>query len=314
MRIGYPCINYTVGCRGNRTFRLKSYSDRYLKATVESNLTCLLQILKYNVRHQLTFFRITSDLVPFASHPICTFDWQTHFASIFLEIGAFIRKYNIRISMHPDQFTLINAEKESIFKRSQAELLYHVQVMEALGADKTAKIQIHVGGLYSNRTASVRRFVRRYHQLDERLREHLVIENDDYNFPINDCMQIYQETGVPVVPDIFHHAILNKRESLTDILGVVERTWKKGHHGPMIVDYSSQQPNARKGTHAKSLDSADFRQFIEDSCPYDFDLMLEIKDKECSAIKAVRIVKKDPRFIRSISAIDNPLPRQLAYL
>lgn len=294
MRIGYPCINFTIGCRGNRTFRLKSYSENHLIETAHCNLTCLLQILKYNVKHNILFFRITSDLIPFASHPVCTFDWQAHFKSMFHEIGQFIKKHEIRISMHPDQFTLINAEKETIFKRSQAELIYHVQVLNLLDLDKSAKIQIHVGGLYNNRLASLRRFIRRYHQLDERLKKHLVIENDEYNFSLQDCMNIHQETGIPVLFDVFHHSIYHHKEPLHDALGIIEKTWKG--HGPMMLDYSSQQPEARKGTHSTSLDEAEFKVFIDESRPYDFDLMLEIKDKEYSAIKAVSIVQHDSRF------------------
>jgi UV DNA damage endonuclease len=49
MSIGYPCINLTIGCKSDRTFRLKSYSEGRLMQTVQDNLDCLLKILEFNV-------------------------------------------------------------------------------------------------------------------------------------------------------------------------------------------------------------------------------------------------------------------------
>ena len=101
MKIGYPCINRSIGCSGNRTFRLASYSDERLLATVKSNIDCLFKILAWNRDHDILFFRITSDLVPFASHPVCTFPWQNHVADDLAVIGDFIMGSRIRISTGP---------------------------------------------------------------------------------------------------------------------------------------------------------------------------------------------------------------------
>ena len=117
MRIGYPCINLTVGCSSGRTFRLKSYSDSRTKQTVKNNLICLQRILKFNVEHNLLFFRITSDIVPFASHPTNNFDWQEHFKEDFERIGEFIIRNRMRISMHSIQLNccLQSAHLKSFF-------------------------------------------------------------------------------------------------------------------------------------------------------------------------------------------------------
>jgi len=202
MRIGYPCINRTLECRGNRTFRLKSYSEERLIETVAGNLDCLLCILEFNVEHGLLFFRITSDLVPFASHPVCRVDWGEHFRRELGRIGRFINKHKIRISMHPDQFTLINSLKDEIFERSRRELLYHARVLDRLGLNRTAKIQIHVGGVYGDKPAAIRRFIARYQTLEEEIRRRLVIENDDISYTLADCLEISAATGIPVLFDV----------------------------------------------------------------------------------------------------------------
>ena len=167
MKIGYPCINRSIGCSSGRRFRLASYSDERLEETLRGNLRCLQEILRENLRGSILFFRIASDLVPFASHPVCTAPWQETFAGTFQDIGRFIREHGMRISMHPDQFVIINAKERGIVERSIAELSYHAAVLDAMHLDRTAKIQVHVGGVYGDREASMERFVSEYSRLDE---------------------------------------------------------------------------------------------------------------------------------------------------
>lgn len=295
MKIGYPCINRTLDCKCNRTFRLKSYSEERFIKTVENNLDCLLEILKFNVKHNVLFFRITSDIVPFASHPICQFNWQSYFKRKFNKVGDFIKTNDIRISMHPDQFTMINSPDNTVFERSVKELTYHAQVLGAAELDTSAKIQVHVGGVYQDKQKSTERFVERFHKLDEIIKRRLVIENDDRHYTLEDCIRIHAETEVPVLFDVFHHKLNNSGETIGDALNLSARTWKEKDGLPM-VDYSSQKPGERNGKHAESIDSEKFKNFLEKTRAFDFDIMLEIKDKETSALKAIETAVLDSRF------------------
>jgi len=290
MKIGYPCINRGIGCTSNSTFRLASYSEERLIQKVENNLDCLFQILHYNVQNGFYFFRISSDLVPFASHPVCTYGWAGHFRGEFRKVGEFIKNHNIRISMHPDQFVVINALKDDVVESSVRELEYHCTVLDEMGLDSTAKIQIHLGGVYGDKQSAMDRFIVTYNSLSKSLKSRLVIENDDRSYSLDDCLSVHQKIGIPIIFDVFHHQCLNNGERLRRGLELSASTWKKADGIPM-VDYSSQQRGQRPGSHAKTLDLAMFKKFLRETRGLDFDLMLEIKDKETSALKALKILK-----------------------
>jgi UV DNA damage endonuclease len=305
MKIGYPCINRTIGCRTDKTFRLKSYSQERLIETVENNTDCLLRILQFNLKHNILFFRITSDLVPFASHPVCRFNWQDHFKRKLKKIGELVKGNHMRISMHPDQFTLINSPDLRIFKRTQKELLYHCQVLDLMGLDLSAKIQIHVGGVYGNKRKSMGRFISRFSQLNRKIQRRLSIENDDRNYTLRDCINIHEKTGIPVIFDSFHHELNSSGESNAHALDDVTETWSNVDGLPMI-DYSSQERGRRKGKHIESIDLKDFKRFLKETEPFDIDVMLEIKDKERSALKALRAASGDRRLTRQMAAARLP--------
>jgi UV DNA damage endonuclease len=303
MRIGYPCINRTIDCTANSTFRLKSYSETRLKDSIKNNLTCLRKILQFNLERKLLFFRISSDLVPFASHPINRFNWQKYFQEDFELIGEFIIKNRMRISMHPDQFTLINSLKEEIFERSKKELKYHVEILDLMKLDTSAKVQIHVGGVYGDKKGSIGRFVTRFNELDGLIVRRLVIENDDKLYDLNDCVKINEQIQIPILLDIFHHRLNNSsNQSNQECFELAVKTWREKRDGIPMVDYSSQKIDGSPRQHAETIDIEDFDLFLKQTKPFDFDVMLEIKDKEKSAMKAVELAIKDERVDKFFSA------------
>lgn len=234
-------------------------------------------------------------MIPFASHPVCRFDWFTYFKDQLSLIGAFIRSNNVRISMHPGQYTLINSPDDGILTRSIRELRYHTDLLDALELNASAKIQVHIGGVYGDKDKSIRRFIERYSNLDKGIKRRLVIENDDRSYTIDDCVRIYGETGVPLLFDTFHHELNHSGSSSAGGLADITRTWQVSDGIPM-VDYSHCQVGGANVNHTESIDISLFERFLTATQPYDFDIMLEIKDKETSALKAIQVARKDKRF------------------
>jgi UV DNA damage endonuclease len=197
--------------------------------------------------------------------------------------------------MHPDQFVLINSPDRTINKRSVRELEYHAEILDLMGLEVDAKIQIHVGGVYGDKPASTKRFLSRYKTLPRSIKRRLVIENDDKLYNLADCVRISEEVSVPVVFDYFHHSVNYGDNYVDRAFDLFANTWGI-YDGIPMVDYSSQAPGERKGIHVESINVANFKKFLEESMPFDFDVMLEIKDKEASALKAIRAARKDPRL------------------
>ncbi|WBO84779.1 UV DNA damage repair endonuclease UvsE [Hymenobacter yonginensis] len=291
MKIGYPCMNNSLECTSASTFRLASYSEERLVETVASNLACLRRILEYNVAHGLLFFRIGSDIVPFASHAVNTFPWQTHFAAEFRAIGNYIKAHGMRISLHPDQFVVLNSPNPDIVQRSIAELVYQGAMLDLMELDSTAKLQIHLGGLYGDREAAIARFIAVWHTLPPAVQVRVVVENDDRLFSLQDCLQLHAATGLPILFDNFHHECLNHGEPMAEALRLAAATWHPTRDGVMMMDYSSQSRGERKGKHVGAIEEDLFREFVQQLQGLDVDIMLEIKDKEASAHRACTILR-----------------------
>lgn len=320
--MGYPCANRTSKLHGNHTFRQANFSKEKLIQTVQKNLDHVYAMLKYNVKNDFKFFRIGSSFVPFASHDLCRslqeddqdpFDWRDHFKDQLKEIGDYVKSNNMRISMHPDHFVLLNSPKDDITQKSIKELQYHADLLNTMELDTTHKFQIHVGGVYGDKKSAIERFVEKYKTLNEDVRTRLVIENDDRLFSLKDCIEISKQTGVPILFDTLHHECLHNGEDMIDAFKQAAGTWDESKDGIPLIDYSSQDPEGKVGKHAPSLDLKHFKRVIckglmsaRDSNDkfYKFDVMLEIKDKELAAHKCKEAFDK---YIERYSKIEKGL-------
>ena len=158
-----------------------------------------------------------------------------------------------------------------------------------LGQD--SKVQIHVGGVYDDKQDSIKRFIENYIKLGLNIKKRLVVENDHVSYSLKDCVFISEKIGIPIVFDVLHHECLNNNEALKEAAEKAEKTWNK-KDGKLMIDYSAQKKGKRKGVHVDSINTSLFKDFLGQIKGINCDIMLEIKDKEKSALKAITELKK----------------------
>jgi UV DNA damage endonuclease len=285
VRIGYACINTKLPSP-NRTCRLKNATPERIIELAAANVAAVEPILEWNAARGIELFRITSDLIPFGSHPVNTVPWRRILAPQFDRLGAFIGQHRLRVSMHPGQFTILNSPRREVVDSSVKELEYHAAVLEALGVDASHKIVIHLGGVYGDKSASLERFIENCALLPGRIRSRLVIENDERCFSIADALAASKAIAAPVVFDVFHHSWnpAFERQPLRSIIRLAAKTWRQRDGRPKI-HYSNQWPGQPPGTHSKTISVGKFLRLYDTIHDLDLDIMLEVKDKQASVLK-----------------------------
>jgi len=280
-----------------------NHADRLqkLRKITKANLDCLLRVLKYNVLNQVHVFRITSKLIPLATHPV-TADWDyiTEFKAEFSAIGEYIRQNNLRVSAHPDQFTLINSPHSHVLAASIDTLSYHAKIFEAMQLDETAKLVLHIGGAYNDKTAALNRFIENYQHLPSTIKNRIVIENDDKIFTASDVLQLSEMLHAPMILDVHHHTCKNTGESIEDLWPRISKTWNST---VPKIHYSSPRDDKNIRAHADFIAPQEFYTFLQKIKNFnlDFDVMIEAKQKDKAMFQLVDNLKN--RF--KINMIDD---------
>ena len=288
--LGYACLNKTLGTK-SRTLRLANLRTEAIIAPIVQNLDDVVAMLHWNLEHDIRFLRVSSDLIPFASHAEFPFDWQEAFRWKFDEIRRLAKAEKLRISIHPGQYTVLNSPREKVVEAAIAELEYHAALISLLDP-KQGTMTLHVGGAYGDKPAALDRFVKNLDRLSDDARARLAIENDDKTFTLAEVVGLGERAGLPVIVDLFHHQCnpsgATWGEGLLPLLERAMGTW--GRRIPKM-HLSSQKPGT-KTSHADFLLMEDVQVLVDameqvgGDEPYD--LMLEAKMKECALLEVQR--------------------------
>ncbi|MDD2599029.1 MAG: UV DNA damage repair endonuclease UvsE [Kiritimatiellae bacterium] len=239
------------------------------------NAQALRDAIHFCSRHGIGAFRVNSRILPLKTHP--DFGYELHqlphgaeIEGCFLECGQTAAELQIRLSFHPDQFTLLSSPNPEITRKSIVELAYQAEVAEWIGADV---INIHGGGAYGDKASALKRIARAIEQLDGAIRSRLTLENDERVYTPSDLLPLCRAHQIPFVYDVHHHRCLPDGLTVEEVTGMALKTWNR----PPLFHISSPkegwgQPNTNR--HHDYIDIADFPD-----CWRQLDITIDVEAK-----------------------------------
>lgn len=274
----------------------KNYNTSKLLEITKNNLDSLYEIIKYNVKNNFHFYRLTSKLVPLATHDKVDFDYITPLLDEYKKIGKLINDNNIRVDTHPDQYAVLNSMDSKIVKNTVEILEYHYKIMDAIGI-KDKIIILHVGSSACGKKASITRFINNFNKLPDHIKKCIAVENDDKVYNIKDVLELCHKINVPMVLDYHHFICNNEKEDINDYLKEIIDTW----NGKLPkMHFSSPKSKLKKEfrSHSDYINKECFIKFINilKKQDKDIDIMLEAKAKDDAVSRLARCLKYETNY------------------
>jgi len=262
-------------------------------------------IFDYLEKIDVRMYRLTSDLVPYGSHPdLPQFHGQVEeCAGELAALGRRAGAADLRLSSHPGQYVVLNSEKPAVRAAAVRDLELQAALLDAMGLGPEAVVVLHVGGAAGGAEAALDRFLAGFELLGERAQARLVVENDDRSFGLADVLGLSARTGLRVVWDALHHRCHDPdRIPPEEALGLALATWpddcvpKIHYSSPRTAVEERRKRVGRRverqivlpplRAHADLIDPIGFEAFLRGpAAGREFDVMLEAKAKDLALLR-----------------------------
>lgn len=293
VRLGYACISETLKTN-YKTYTysnyLKEQNKNKLEEIITSNLFHLQELLIYNNKNNIHFFRISSNLIPLATKKDVNINYYQNYKKLYHILAKEIKKYNMRVDFHPSEYCVLNSTKQEVVNQSIEILKYHYNLLTFLEI-KEPLLVLHIGSREFGKEKSITRFINNFKKLPREIQKIIAIENDDKSFNVEDCITLSKKTNIPIVLDYHHHQCNPCSKSLEELLPAVIKTWKtipKMH-------FSSPKSKLKKEyrSHNDYIDVMEFIKFINiiKKENRNIDIMLEAKKKDEALFRLIRELK-----------------------
>jgi UV DNA damage endonuclease len=171
------------------------------------NIAAYKRLIEYvgSLPPQLRMVRLGSDVLPVYTQRDWAYYWQqpdvvAYCEREFAKVGDTARLLDVRLSMHPGQFTVLASDNPEIVDRSIEEFEYHTDVIRYMGYGKTFqdfKCNVHISG--RNGPAGIKAALKR---LSTEARNTITIENDENKWGIADSLELADDLAL--VLDVHH--------------------------------------------------------------------------------------------------------------
>lgn len=295
MNLGYACINMTLGSQKpkittNRSMIKKTFNEKgidYAGELALQNVRDLFTILQWNNRKGIKVFRMSSDILPWASeYGIENSPYYKRIETVLRACGNYATQNGIRITSHPGPFNVLVSPNEKVVQNTITDLEIHGKIFDMMGLSLTPynKINIHCNGVYGDKISAMDRFCKNFKRLSESVQKRLTVENDDKAsmYSVKDLMYIHEKIGIPIVFDYHHHIFQTGDISEEQALSLAISTWPKGI--TPIVHYSESKALHEENTKLKPQAHSDYIKSLPNTYGLDVDIMVEAKAKELSIL------------------------------
>jgi len=282
------------------------------------NIQSFERLIKYvgGLPNELRMVRLGSSILPAYTEHMWSYYWQLPDVRRYLEthlsrVGIQARDLDVRISMHPGQFTVLASDRDDVVERSIEEFEYHTDVLRYMGYGSTfqdAKCNVHISGRQG--PAGIKRVLPR---LSPESRNCITIENDEMSWGIDASLELWQDCAL--VLDIHHHWVKTGEyiSPSDDRLARIKDSWRGVrpviHYSVSREDYLVDHCTQTKPNYESLLESGYkkgklrahsdmyWNTAVNDwaaSFNTDFDIMCESKHKQIASIEFYnQIYQKD---------------------
>ncbi len=186
----------------------REVAEQRLWDIMEHNGKAALKLIKYvgSLPDELRMVRLGSNQLPAYTQHEWSYFWRKpdvrqRAERLYGAVGQASRELDVRVSMHPGQFTVLASVDEDIVNRSIEEFEYHVDIAKWMGYGKKFqdfKINVHISG--KKGPTGIKECLPR---LSPEARNTITIENDENSWGLEASLELSGHCGL--VLDIHHH-------------------------------------------------------------------------------------------------------------